>query len=230
MVKTTKKLEVPEEVREVSRVLTRAGFENYLVGGCVRDILLNRTPKDWDFTTNAAPEEIQKVFPDSFYENDFGTVGVKTLLGIIEVTPYRLESGYSDARHPDKVSWGRTVEEDLARRDFTVNALAYDIESEELLDIFEGQNDLEKRLIRTVGEPRQRFNEDALRMFRALRLASELDFAIELETQNAIEKNGALLENISKERIKDEFVTIIMSENPGVALELCARLGLLKFI
>ena len=217
-------------MREVSRVLTRAGFENYLVGGCVRDILLNRTPKDWDFTTNAAPEEIQKVFPDSFYENDFGTVGVKTLLGIIEVTPYRLESGYSDARHPDKVEWGETIEEDLARRDFTINALAYSIEKNDLVDPFEGQTDLKRKLIKTVGRPEERFREDALRMFRALRLASELDFALELETQTAIQENSKLLEKISKERVRDEFIKIIMSDNPGVALELSARLGILKYI
>ena len=222
---------IPIEVEKISKTLTEAGFENFLVGGCVRDLLLERTPKDWDITTNAKPEEIQKIFPDSFYENDFGTVGIKTeTVGVVEVTPYRLESSYSDARHPDKVTWADKIEEDLARRDFTVNALAYNIEKDSLVDIFEGQNDLEKKIIRTVGEPGHRFNEDALRMFRALRLSSELGFAIEHDTQLAIEKNAKLLENISRERVRDEFIKIIMSDNPAIALELSARLGLLKFI
>jgi tRNA nucleotidyltransferase (CCA-adding enzyme) len=235
MSKSKLKLQVPEEVREVSRSLTDAGFENFLVGGCVRDILLNRTPKDWDITTIATPEEIQEVFPESFYENDFGTVGVKTdsedpSLKVVEITPYRLESGYSDARHPDKVEWGDTIEEDLARRDFTINALAYNIEKGELVDIFNGELDLEKKLIKTVGSPDVRFKEDALRMLRALRLASELEFAIELETQTSIQNNAELLGQISKERIKDEFSKIVMSDNPAIALDMAARLGLLKFI
>lgn len=230
MVKKNTKLEIPKEVREISHSLNVAGFENYLVGGCVRDSVLGRTPKDWDITTTATPEEIQKVFPDSFYENDFGTVGVKTEVGIIEVTPYRLESSYSDARHPDKVEWAKRLEDDLARRDFTVNAMAYSIGQEELVDIFDGEKDLEKKLIRTVGSPDERFGEDALRMFRALRLASELDFAIEHETQISIEKNAELLLKISQERIRDEFTKIIMSESPAIALDMAARLGLLKYI
>ena len=227
---------IPNEVREISRVLSDAGFENYLVGGCVRDLIMGREPKDWDITTIAKPEEIQKVFPDSFYENDFGTVGVKSKIGIIEVTPYRLESEYSDARHPDKVTWAKTVEEDLARRDFTMNAVALKIQDarnkkqNEVIDPFEGQKDIEKKIIRTVGEPRERFKEDALRIFRALRLASELGFAIEHETLEAMAKNAELLEKISKERVKDEFEKIIMSPEPGIALEMAARLGLLKYI
>ncbi|MBI2087096.1 MAG: HD domain-containing protein [Candidatus Zambryskibacteria bacterium] len=231
------KFEIPEEVKEISRTLSAGGFENFLVGGCVRDLLLDRVPKDWDITTIATPEKIQKILPDSFYENEFGTVGVKTRsvsekgnLDVVEITPYRLESEYSDARHPDKVTWGKTIKEDLARRDFTINALAYNIEKEELVDLFEGQSDLKKKLIRTVGEPEERLKEDALRMFRALRIASELNFAIEHETQLAIEDNVDLLEKISRERIRDEFVKIIMSDSPVIALELSARLGLLKYI
>ncbi len=224
------KSRVPEEVRGVSRALSAAGFENYLVGGSVRDLLLGKVPKDWDITTIATPEEIQELFPDSFYENDFGTVGVKTEIGIVEVTPYRLESGYSDSRHPDKVSWGTRVEEDLARRDFTVNAMAYDLEKETLVDLYGGQADLEKKVIKTVGAPVERFKEDALRMLRALRLASELGFALDLETQSTIGEHANLLEKISKERVRDEFTKIIMSENPAIALEMAARLALLGFI
>ncbi len=223
--------EIPKEVRDISLALSNAEFENFLVGGCVRDLLIGREPKDWDITTKATPEEIQALFPDSFYENAFGTVGVKTeTIGIVEVTPYRIESGYSDGRHPDKVEWGKTLEDDLARRDFTMNAIALDIETGEVKDIYGGENDIEKKIIRTVGNPEERFGEDALRIFRALRLSSELGFVIEHETQEAIVKCAHLLEKISNERIRDEFVKIIMSEVPGIALDLIARLGLLKYI
>ena len=224
------KVSIPQEVRKVSDLLSKAGFEHFLVGGCVRDILLGREPKDWDITTEATPEEIQEVFPDSFYENAFGTVGVKTEMGIIEVTPYRLESGYTDARHPDKVEWGTRLEEDLARRDFTMNAIAYDLKTGEVVDPYEGRKDIERKVIRTVGSAEERFREDALRMLRALRLASELGFALDSDTQSAIGENANLLEHISKERVRDEFIKIVMSENPAVALDMAARIGLLNFI
>jgi len=236
MKKTKHQFKIPKEAQNISQALSNAGFENYLVGGCVRDLIIGKTPKDWDLATIAKPEEIIKLFPKTFYENDFGTVGVVNedtqdeTLRAVEVTPYRLESGYSDFRRPDKVIWGKTIEDDLARRDFTINALAYNIETEELLDIFGGQEDIEKKLIRTVGKPEERFGEDALRMLRALRLASELNFAIENETQNAIEKNTALLEHISEERVRDELIKIINSDTPALALDLSARLGLLKYI
>jgi tRNA nucleotidyltransferase (CCA-adding enzyme) len=232
----TPKTEIPETIREISRVLTDAGYENFLVGGCVRDLLLERKPKDWDITTIATPEEIISLFPKTFYENEFGTVGVVNeetedrTLKVIEVTPYRKESEYSDFRRPDKVEWGRDIKEDLARRDFTINAIAYDLNKDELIDPFEGQEDIKKRLLRTVGKAEDRFGEDALRMLRALRLSSELGFAIEHGTQEAILKKAALLSHISKERIRDEFEKMIMSDTPSVALELSARLGLLNFI
>ncbi|MEX2013351.1 MAG: HD domain-containing protein, partial [Parcubacteria group bacterium] len=197
---------------------------------------MGKAPKDWDIATEARPEEIIKLFPKTFYENEYGTVGVvneKTndkTLKVVEVTPYRLESGYSDFRRPDKVEWGKTIKDDLARRDFSMNALAYNIETGELLDPFGGTSDIEKKLIRTVGKPEERFGEDALRMFRALRLASELNFAIEHETQIAITKHAGLLEHISRERVRDEFTKIIMSDTPALALDLASRLGLLNFI
>lgn len=236
MRKDNYRFKIPKEVISVSRVLVDAGFENFLVGGCVRDLLLDRNPKDWDIATNATPEEIIRLFPKTFYGNEYGTVGVVNedsnddRLKVVEITPYRLESGYSDFRRPDKVEWGRNIEEDLARRDFTINALAYNIEKGGLLDPFGGQIDIEKKLIRAVGRPEERFSEDALRMLRALRLASELNFAIEYETQTAITKEAHLLQHISRERIRDEFIKIIMSDTPAVALDLSARLGLLKFI
>lgn len=243
------KLDIPEEVREVSRVLSAAarlptpersdggqGFESYLVGGCVRDLVMGQKPKDWDITTNAKPEEIEALFPKTFYENDFGTVGIvneateDASLKVIEVTPYRLESGYSDFRRPDEVKWGMTLDEDLARRDFTMNALAYDTEEGELVDTFGGLEDIKKKHIRTVGKPDERFGEDALRILRAIRFASKLGFAIEHETQEAVSKNAPLLAHISRERVRDEFEKIVMSENPSIALGLAAHLGLLKFI
>src|SRR3990167_10999503 len=179
MEKVKNKFEIPEEVKDISHRLTVAGFENFLVGGCVRDLLMSREPKDWDIATRATPEEIQKFFPDSFYENEFGTVGVKTSsevqsLKVVEVTPYRLESGYFDARHPDTVEWAKSVGEDLARRDFTINALAYNLETSELIDLFGGQRDIEKKIIKTVGKPEERFGEDALRMLRAPRVPPQV--------------------------------------------------------
>ncbi len=229
------KTSIPQEVKDVSKKLSNAGFENFLVGGCVRDTLLGREPKDWDIATKATPEEIQKIFPDSFYENNFGTVGLKTEsseVGIIEVTPYRVEGEYLDARHPEQVSWAKTIEEDLARRDFTMNAVAGQLvdSSFKLVDPYGGQKDIENKIIKTVGKPEDRFKEDALRMLRAIRFASELGFMLEAETMRAIGENANLLEKISKERIRDEFIKIIESPEPSIALEMASRLGLLKFI
>jgi poly(A) polymerase/tRNA nucleotidyltransferase (CCA-adding enzyme) len=240
MNKTKYQFKIPEEVEDTSRTLSHAGFENFLVGGCVRDLIIGKEPRDWDIATKATPEEIVNLFPKTFYENDYGTVGVvneKTeneTLKVIEITPYRLESGYSDFRRPDKVEWSQTIEEDLARRDFTINAIALNLRlttnGQQLIDPFGGVKDIEKKIIRTVGKPEERFGEDALRMFRAIRLASELNFAIEHETQIAITKHAGLLEHISRERIRDEFSKIIMSDTPAVALDMAARLGPLKFI
>lgn len=214
--------------------LEKAGFQACLVGGCVRDLLLEKTPKDWDITTNAVPEEIQKLFPETFCNNDYGTVGVVNentedgRLKVVEVTPYRKEGEYSDARRPDKVEFGVTLEEDLKRRDFTINALAYRLKDESLVDLFEGEGDLRKKRIKAVGDPNKRFAEDALRMMRAVRLAAELNFAIESETMASIVKNALLLNKISKERIRDEFLRIINSDNPMQGLALLERLGLLE--
>ena len=226
---------VPEEVSKVSGALREAGYEAYLVGGCVRDLLIGREPKDWDVTTNATPRQIQAVFPDSFYENDYGTVGVKTgsedeRTEIVEVTPYRIESEYSDRRRPDKVEFGTSLSEDLARRDLTINAIALDESKGQLVDPYEGQKDIKDRLVRTVGSPSERFNEDALRMMRAVRLVAELGFGIDGDTAAAISENSKHLSHVSRERIRDEFVRILKSERPMEALVLCHRLGLLEFI
>ena len=226
---------VPEEVQKVSGALRAAGYEAYLVGGCVRDLLLGREPKDWDVTTNATPEQIQAVFPDSFYENDYGTVGVKTgsenpKTAIVEVTPYRIESEYSDRRRPDTVEFGTSLPEDLARRDFTINAVALDESKGQLVDPYDGQKDIKDKILRTVGVADDRFSEDALRMMRAVRLVAELGFGIDGETALAISKNSKHLSHISKERIRDEFVRILNSTRPMEALLLARQLGILEYI
>src|SRR3989338_5265759 len=226
---------VPKEVAGVSSALRNAGFEAYLVGGCVRDLLLSRTPKDWDITTNASPEQIQVVFPDSFYENEYGTVGVKTgaldpALAIVEVTPYRKESGYSDKRRPDSVEFGASLEEDLARRDFTVNAIALGGSQGQPVDPYKGQKDIKDKVIRAVGKPEERFNEDALRIMRAVRLVAELDFALDTDTAAAMKLHAKHLGAISRERVRDELVRILNSDSPMTALTLAQQLGLLEFI
>lgn len=226
---------IPLEVRTVTKTLRDAGFEAYLVGGCVRDLMIGRTPKDWDVTTNATPETLQSIFPDSFYENDFGTVGVKTgsddaRLAIIEVTPYRTESGYSDKRRPDLVTFGDNLEDDLARRDFTINAIALDDSKGHIVDPYQGQKDIEHRVLKTVREPADRFEEDALRLMRAVRLVAELDFALDADTAAAIKEKASNLQHISRERVRDEFVRILNSKQPMMAIILAQQLGLLEFI
>ena len=226
---------VPTEVAKVSRTLRATGFEAYLVGGCVRDLLIGREPKDWDVTTDATPEQIQNLFPDSFYENDYGTVGVKTgvddaKLAIVEVTPYRLESGYSDNRRPDSVAFGTSLPQDLARRDFTINATALNEESGELIDPYAGQKDIKDKLIRAVGNPHERFAEDALRMLRAVRLVAELGFGIDGDTATAIKDHSHLLKHVSRERVRDELVRVLNSKEPMNALVLAQQLGILEHI
>lgn len=242
---------VPKEVSHVTQTLKKYGYEAYIVGGCVRDLFIGRTPKDWDVTTNATPEQIVAIFPKTFYENDYGTVGVvnETAAGnsgdvgkaetaapideslkVIEVTPYRVESGYSDKRRPDKVSFSKKIEDDLKRRDFTFNAVAYDVENGQVVDLFDGLKDLDKKILRAVGEPTERFSEDALRILRAVRIHAELGFAIEAETQKAMKEHTGLLKHIAKERVREEFSRIIMSPHPKEAIELCQELGILSFI
>ncbi len=227
---------VPNEVTDAIKTLEKAGFEAWVVGGCVRDLILGRKPSDWDLTTNANPEEIQQIFPKTYYTNEFGTVGVVNetatdqSLKIIEVTPYRIEGKYSDARRPDSVTFSTKLEDDLKRRDFTMNALAYNPTQGQLVDLYEGIKDIKDNLIKAVGEPAERFEEDALRIMRAVRLAAELDFLIEEETQVAMLKKASQLGKISKERIRDEFVRILNSNKPMKALILAQSIGILHYI
>jgi len=227
-----KVMEIPKEVKIVVEKLQKAGYEAYVVGGCVRDLLRKVKPKDWDITTNAKPEEMQKLFPKSFYANQFGTVTVLTkskdkTLAEIEITTYRIDEKYSDKRHPDKIKFAKTIEEDLARRDFTVNAIALD---KDLIDPFDGKKDLEEKIIKTVGKADDRFNEDALRMLRAVRFASVFSFSIEGKTLKAIQKNAGWIQAISKERIRDELIKIFKSEKVAEGINLLREAGLLKYI
>lgn len=232
-------MEISQEIIKISQKLQKAGYAAYLVGGCVRDILLGRRPKDWDIATDAKPTEIQKLFPESVYENQFGTVGVKTeskdeSLKIVEITTFRLEGKYSDKRHPDEIKFAKTIEEDLARRDFTINAMAIEIQNEnskfKTIDPFNGQKDLKNKLIRAVGNPDGRFEEDALRLMRALRLSAELGFKIESKTSKAIEKNAPLIKFIAKERIRDELIKILMTKNAKLGVEQLEKFNLLQHI
>ena len=234
-------MKIPQEILAIIKKFEESPqkFEVYLVGGCVRDLLLSREPKDWDLTTNATPYEIQKLFPKSFYENQFGTVSVitdseKESLKIVEITPFRLEGKYSDKRHPDEIKFAKTLKEDLARRDFTINAMALQVNTStlktKLIDYFGGEKDLEDKIIRAVGDPEKRFNEDALRLMRAVRCATELNFEIEDETKKAILKLAKNLALISKERIRDELIKILMTENAAKGIEMLHQLKLLPYV
>jgi len=230
-------MELPKEIKEINKKLVAAGFESYLVGGCVRDFLLEKNPKDWDLTTSAKPEEIQKIFPESIYENKFGTVAIKTdsknpILKIVEATTFRKEGKYTDKRHPDEITFAKNIEEDLSRRDFTINALALDISGKKrkIVDPFGGEKDLEKKIIRAVGNPKERFEEDALRLMRAVRFAAQLGFSIEKETLQAIKEKSGLIEFVSEERIRDEFVKLLMTERAHEGVQQLQKTGLLKHI
>lgn len=227
------KSKLPKETLKVFKKFQKAGFEIYLVGGAVRDLLLGKKVKACDFTTNATPEEIQKLFPDSFYDNLFGTVGIPINKEIYEITTYRTEGGYTDRRHPDKVIWGEKLEEDLKRRDFTINAIAIGPTKEdqlELIDLFKGEEDLKRKIIRAVGDPQERFNEDALRMMRAIRIATQLGFIIEEKTFQAIKRNAVHIQKISGERVRDELMKILASHYPADGLILLDNSGLLDQI
>lgn len=236
-------IQLPQQAQAIINALRDKGYEAYAVGGSVRDLLMNRSTKGWDFTTNATPEQILSVFPDSFYDNQFGTVGIKIYPSeksgltkiddgkpedIYEITTYRSEQGYRDHRHPDSLVWGNSLEEDLKRRDFTINAIACDGKTD--IDPHKGQEDLKKKIIRTVGDPSQRFTEDALRMMRAVRIASELGFMIDTGTFDAIKSNAQTLTKISAERIRDELLRILGSQFAADGILMLKNTGLLSHV
>jgi poly(A) polymerase/tRNA nucleotidyltransferase (CCA-adding enzyme) len=259
-------MQIPEFVKNLAYKLEEAGYEAFIVGGCVRDLLMNKEPEDWDITTNARPEEILKVFPEGRYENVFGTVIVPTLQktrnkrqetkeekNFVEITTYRSEQGYNDRRHPDEIRFEDSLEKDLERRDFTINAMALRINPPsplyqggskspqppllkgekggfEIIDLFGGEKDLKKRIIRAVGEPVDRFKEDALRMMRAIRFSCQLDFAIEEKTLRGIKKMAGGLKFIANERIKDELIKILKSDKAYEGIMLLHDAKLLQYI
>lgn len=232
---------IPLEVLSVVDTLEATGFQAYVVGGCVRDLIIGRSPKDWDITTDATPEDIQPLFVKTVYENSFGTVAIvdeelplDSTVRTIEVTPFRTETTYSDFRHPDAVTFAKTIEEDVSRRDFTMNALAFrpaqpskGIE-DTLVDLYDGIGDIKKGIIKTVGDAETRFTEDALRMVRAVRFASELGFTLSDDVSRAIAAKQELLQHVSQERLRDEFVKIINSSQPAMGIMFLAKLGLVK--
>jgi len=227
-------LKLPGYVVDFMKVFKDKGFQIYLVGGAVRDLTLNKDI-DWnlaDFATNARPQEIVKFFPKTFYENQFGTVGVEIKYSgkklIFEVTTFRKESDYKDKRHPTYIEWADTIEEDLGRRDFTINALSYD--GKNIVDPYKGGEDLKNKLIRAVGDPNTRFSEDALRLIRAIRFSSQLGFLIEDKTRESIKENAKLINNISGERIRDEFLKIIASENPAEGILFLRSTNIMDYI
>ncbi len=251
---------IPIYVLEAIQKLKNAGFEAYIVGGCVRDFLMEKNPKDWDITTNAKPEEMLQLFVGGKYENTYGTVIVPIraeliegqekgdLIDVLEITTYRSEQGYSDFRHPDEIVFETEIDKDLERRDFTINALALTPEEEKiqndpgrryliidgqsylLVDLFGGQKDINKKVIRAVGEPSLRFKEDALRMMRAVRFFSQLNFELEPKTERAITKLAGSIKFISKERIRDELIKILSSSHPSEGIRLLHECKLLQYI
>jgi len=291
---------IPKHIIEILGKMEKAGYEAYIVGGCVRDLIMDKKPNDWDITTNAKPEEVMNIFstfagatadkPSTFYENEFGTVGVKinqqptinlstgqagnqqreTKKEVVEITTYRIESKYSDKRRPDEVKFAKTLEEDLSRRDFTMNAISISLRithyslgtanftklrtkknnAFEIVDLFGGQDDIKDKIIRAVGDADERFDEDALRMMRAVRFASTLNgvvwsmehgdreqkneqagnWKIEEKTFEAIKKNAKNLEYISQERIRDELSKIILSDKPAEGVDILQKTGLLGYI
>ncbi len=248
-------------VLKTIKEIEKKGFEAYLVGGSVRDFLMDKEVSDFDITTNALPEEILNIFPEAKYENDFGTVilpiknKAKEVLTVLEITTYRSETGYRDHRRPDEVVFENDLDKDLARRDFTINAMAvkplgleigkygakkininknnlinFGLKELELVDLFGGLKDIKLKIIRAVGEPLDRFKEDALRMIRAIRFSAQLDFELEPKTQRAIIKMAGSLKFIAKERIKDELIKILSSNNPALGIEMLNKTKLLQYI
>lgn len=273
-----KTVTLPQPVLYVLYVLQTAGYEAYVVGGAVRDAFLARDTTDWDFTTDATPEQIQVLFPKHFYDNSFGTVGIPAMhlftmmrnagwqvdeayeddvwgKEVFEVTTYRTEVGYTDKRRPDEVHWGTSIDEDLARRDFTINAMALSVGDPKregyvvlnghealarkqtestvaarLIDLYEGMTDLDKKIVRTVRDADERFEEDALRMMRAIRFGAQLGFGIEDNTLDGVMRCAHLIEHVSWERKRDELMKILASDYPADGIQLLFTSGLLMYL
>ena len=227
---TKKNIQLPQELKDFYKIFEKAGFKAYLVGGAVRDIFLNKEASDWDVTTNATPQDVMSLFnfvvPTGI---EHGTVTVHFKKNEIEVTTFRTESGYSDGRHPDSINYAATIDEDLARRDFTMNAIAIDLKDGSIVDPFNGQKDIKKKTIRTVGKAYDRFMEDGLRPVRALRFAAQLNFTIEENTYKAISNNDIQqkIKSISVERFRDELLKLLKADKPSVGLRMMEETGVL---
>ena len=220
---------LPQDVAFIIHKIEKAGFEAFAVGGCIRDSLLSRTPNDWDITTSALPEQVKALFPHTIDTGiKHGTVTVMCHHVGYEVTTYRIDGEYEDGRHPKQVVFTPSLIEDLKRRDFTINAMAYN-DSRGLVDAFEGQQDLQKGVIRAVGEPEKRFSEDALRIMRAVRFAAQLGYTIEEETEAAMRRLSDTLTKISAERIQVELVKLLVSDHPG-HMKILYETGITKVI
>ncbi|NLN29023.1 MAG: HD domain-containing protein, partial [Firmicutes bacterium] len=219
------------------RRLQEAGYAAFLVGGCVRDIYLGSLPHDWDVATDARPEAVRRLFPRTHDVGArFGTVGVippeaarDEAVGSVEVTTFRKDLGYQDGRRPTQVSFGASIEEDLARRDFTMNAVAWNPAAGAVVDPFHGLSDIEAGLIRAVGDPTVRFREDALRMLRAVRFSSQLGFTIDPDTWTAIEREAHRVQQLSSERIRDELLRLLETDRAGEGLWVLHELGLMRY-
>lgn len=249
-------IQIPKQLLQIIQTFEKSGFEIYIVGGAVRDILMGNTTYDWDLTTNACPEEMLKILPDAYYDNQFGTVGIPDKTSgrrPYEITTFRTESGYSDTRHPDNVTWGKTLEEDLSRREATISAMSFKILNPkhavpnklqsinhklqnikkvdvQLIDPFNGKVDLDNKIFRAVGNPEERYREDALRMIRAIRISAQLGLTIEEKTFEGIKKNSSLINEIAKERVRDELLKIFASSYPHEGMLLLRNSGLMKEI
>ncbi len=226
-----KKIKIPHELQKFNEIFSQNDYKAYLVGGAVRDALLGKEVSDWDVTTNAKPDEVMKIFKKVIPTGiEHGTVTVHFMKKEIEVTTFRTESDYSDGRHPDKVEYCGHIEEDLSRRDFTINAIAASLKDGTLVDPYGGQDDLKKKIIRTVGKPHERFMEDGLRPVRALRFASKLEFSIEKDTYSEIFEKEVKkkIASISLERFRDEFVKMMSSRLPSLGLKLMEETGILN--
>ncbi|MCT4596702.1 MAG: CCA tRNA nucleotidyltransferase [Vallitalea sp.] len=209
------KIKIPNYAKYIIDKLSENGYEAYVVGGCVRDSLIGKTPNDWDITTSALPQQVKKIFTKTIDTGlKHGTVTILVDKEPIEVTTYRIDGEYEDNRRPRTVEFTRNLIEDLKRRDFTINAMAYN-DKDGLIDAFNGLEDLKKRVIKCVGKPWERFNEDALRMLRAIRFSAQLGYDIDDETNNAIKECSALIQNVSMERIQIELSKTLISQEPG---------------
>jgi tRNA nucleotidyltransferase (CCA-adding enzyme) len=228
-------MNILEPVKRIGNILNKNGFESYLVGGCVRDMLLNLEPNDCDISTNAKPDEVESIFLNENIRTiptgkKYGTITILLNNVPYEITTFRSDGKYSDGRRPDEVSFSNNIEDDLLRRDFTCNSLACNIQTGNILNLFNGIHDIENKIIRAVGNPENRFNEDALRLMRAIRFASCYNFTIESETLQAIKNNAHKVKQIAIERIREELNKILMSRKPSIGIELLRETGLLKQI